>query len=254
MLVLAVEPRAAALGGRRILSHSRPPPPTDPANATHCIGTTVTPGKVNLHAQDPREVQDLYRDGVDAVVSIAESLDSSAWQQPACGIWSAEQTARHLLAVSCWYHEWLDRSIGGATKRPFDESEFDQQNEVAVAARSELSGARAVAEFRKNALTYLDRAESHWDMPFVFPFGTLTVGQHCGLAAAEWHLHAWDLSTAAGSPHQPAHPDRLLVAAGSSLAELKGGLSAMLLRRTLPFGARISPWKTMLRKSGRSPH
>lgn len=37
-----------------------------------------------------------------------------------------------------------------------------------------------------------------WDGP-----GVLTVGQHTGLAAGEWHVHAWDLARSAAAVHRP---------------------------------------------------
>ena len=31
----------------------------------------------------------------------------------------------------------------------------------------------------------------------------MTAGLHAALAAWEWHVHAWDLATAAGTTHRP---------------------------------------------------
>lgn len=36
----------------------------------------------------------------------------------------------------------------------------------------------------------MERALNHWDLPFACPYGLVTVGLHCAVAATEWHLHA----------------------------------------------------------------
>ena len=84
-------------------------------------------------------------------------------------------------------------------------------------------------------------------------YGTVRVGLHCGVAATEWHLHAWDLSHALEHRHQPQDPQALFIAAGTCLAEARGGLGGAVLRLLVPLGARSNPWSTILRRSGRSP-
>lgn len=195
----------------------------------------------------------LYRDGIASVERITSDLSERGWQVPTCGRWNGTETARHLLAVARWYHDWLDRAIGGETSPPFPPAEMDRRNDEALAAIGDVSGVEAIAAFVESATVYLDRAADHWDRPFGFPYGTVTAGLHCGMAAAEWHLHAWDLSLTSEHRHRPQDPDALFTAAGMCLAEARGGLAGAVLRHLVPLGSRRSPWRTMLKRSGRTP-
>ena len=199
------------------------------------------------------QVADLYRHGVAAARAVAGRFDPSDWDRPACGHWSGIETARHLLAVARWYHSWLDRALAGDSSRPFDGSDIDARNELALAALDGMPGGQAVAEFADAALSYLERAEANWDVPFGYPFGVVTVGLHCGAAASEWHLHAWDLSTVAPPLHRPGDAGLLFRAAGECVARATGGLTGAVIGRLLPVGARLSPWQTLLKRSGRRP-
>lgn len=200
----------------------------------------------------PQKVQTLFAEGVSAVQNVAARLTDDLWTQPACGSWSAADTARHLLGVSAWYHEWLDRSLDGATTAPFPAAEIDAQNAAALAELLELSGPDAIDAFVDSATAYLERVTEHWDAPYEFPFGSVTAGLHCGVAATEWNLHAWDVSTVAATPHAPAHPDRLFMAAGACFAAAEGGIKGQILSRIVPLAARRRPWESLLARSGRS--
>ncbi len=195
----------------------------------------------------------IFRDGVESVGLIASHLDGDSWDREVCGQWTATQTARHLLAVARWYHEWLSRAVAGDASFPFPAGEMDQRNEVALAAVSDLSGPEAVTAFTETAVAYLGRAVEHWDLPFGYPFGTVTVGLHCGVAAAEWQLHAWDLSGATLARHRPQDPQGLFLAAGWCVASAQGGIKGAALRRLIPLGSRREPWISLLKRSGRDP-
>lgn len=195
----------------------------------------------------------LYVDGVESVAGVASALSSQAWEAPACGHWSGIETARHLLAVARWYHESLDRAIAGDASPPFPPSAMDQRNEESLAQIGDVSAQDAIAEFAETATGYLDRAAAHWNVAYGYPYGTVTVGLHCGVAAAEWHLHAWDLSTSLERRHEPENPEGLFVAAGACLAAAQGGLRGRVLRGLVPLGARRHPWATILERSGREP-
>ena len=138
-------------------------------------GRTVKPG----------EVQDLFRSGVDAVVQITESFEDPDWDKPVCGRWSAQQTAQHVLAVAGWYHQWLDRAVADELDPPFLAAEMAEQNEVALSQYTDLPGPEAVTRFSDRATAYLARTEAEWDRQFSYPYGTVTVGLHVGVAATE---------------------------------------------------------------------
>lgn len=198
-------------------------------------------------------VTGLFHEGVEAVGLFAAGLTGDAWELPACGRWTGTETSRHLVAVVRWYHDWLDRAIAGDASPPFPESEMDEQNEAALRMVPDLSGREAVAEFTAGAASYLNRAVQHWDVPFGYPSGTVTVGLHCGIAATEWHLHAWDLSHTSERRHRPRNPEALFTAAAMCVAEAKGGLGGAVLRLLVPLGARRNPWSTIVKRSGRTP-
>jgi uncharacterized protein (TIGR03083 family) len=201
---------------------------------------------------DPDAVRRLYRSGVSAVAEATTGLDDTGWEQPACGQWDVADTTRHLVAVADWYHAWLDRAIDGDASAPFSPAEFEVRNRAEVEARRHLSGAAAATRFVDGANSYLERALPQWDRPFGFPLGTVTVGLHLGVAAAEWHLHTWDLTRSNPIPHSPSDPRELFIATGLAFAEATGGLRGRMMRRAVPLASRRSPWSTMLTRSGRT--
>ena len=67
-------------------------------------------------------------------------------------------------------------------------------------------------------------------------YGPLTVGEHTGIALAEWHLHAWDFARAIGEDHTPADPETVAAA-----------------RFALTPAPEGPPWTAVLRWSGRIP-
>ncbi len=201
--------------------------------------------------QSRDEVQQLFRSGVDAVILVTAGFAPADWDRPACGTWTARETATHLLGVVDWYHDWLDRAIRGERSRPFPEAEIDQRAAHDVRRSANVSGPEAVERFRSRANDYVERTTAQWDTVYAYPFGVVTTGLHCGVAATEWHLHAWDLATARGSDHTPHHPASLFIAAGSCVAAAKGGIGGSLLGRVVPLAAHRSPWRTLLKQTGR---
>lgn len=193
----------------------------------------------------------MFTEGVEAVRRHVTELTPGQWAMPVCGTWSAEDTVRHLVSVANWYHEWLNRAIAGDVSRPFPGEQIDAYAAAALEDHQHTSGPDATIAFAESANAYLDRAIERWDLPYGFPFGEVTVGLHAAVAAAEWHLHAWDLSLVGLQRHRPARPDRLMIAAGECVAEAQGGVRGALVRTMLPLAARRSPWETMLRRSGR---
>lgn len=194
----------------------------------------------------------LYVNGVLAVVNVTERFDQVAWSETACGDWHAADTARHLVAVVDWYDEWLDRAISGDSSIPFEEDEFESRNRVGIERYSDLDGPAAVTKFKTRAGEYLARVGSEWNRPFGYPGGIITAGLHCGIAATEWHLHAWDLSTVRGPTHEPSHANELMVAAANAIAAGKGGFQGRLIRKAAPMASKRQPWKRLLSESGRN--
>lgn len=202
--------------------------------------------------QQPAEVLRQYRSGVEAVHEVSASFDEGDWSTSVCGKWTAVETVRHLLGVVGWYDEWLDRALAGESTVPFRPDEFDVRNDRLIVEHAGLSGPAAVDLFVERALAYGGRVVEHWDVPYGFPLGSVTAGLHLGVAAAEWHLHAWDLSCLSDARHGPADSAGLFVGAGLAMAEASGGFRGGLLRRLVPLGARFRPWPTILKESGRT--
>lgn len=207
----------------------------------------------DMSSPNQSAVEELYRSGVAAIEDITTSfIEARDWQAPACGEWNAAETVRHLVGVVDWYHDWLDRALDGDPTPPFSESEFNERNAARVAEFEGIDGPAATERFSVRSTDYLDRASKAWDVPYGFPAGTTTVGLHVGIAATEWHLHAWDLTAGRAERHQPAAPTELFKAAGAAMAEAKGGLQGRLLPLAVPLAAKRSPWRTILKQSGRS--
>ena len=205
-----------------------------------------------MSSPNQSDVEALYREGAAAIEAITSSFNTEDWLAPACGEWAAADTVRHLVGVTDWYHEWLDRALNGDATPPFHEHEFDERNAATVAALQGLDGPTATARFGERAATYLDRASEAWDVSYGFPAGTITVGLHVGIAATEWHLHAWDLTAGRAERHHPTSPTDLFKAAGAAMAETKGGLHGRLLGLAVPLASKRSPWQTIIKQSGRS--
>jgi len=201
--------------------------------------------------QSQAQVQQLFRSGIDAIASVTDQFTDDDWARPACGSWTARQTATHVLGVVDWYHEWLDRAIAGDPTRPFPEAEVDEHADDDVQRLADVSGPDAIARFQARAYDYLQRTTAHWDITYAYPFGVVATGLHCGVAATEWHLHAWDLAKARSHDYAPADPASLLIAAGSCVATARGGIRGTVIKRLLPFAAKRTPWKTLLEQSGR---
>jgi hypothetical protein len=195
----------------------------------------------------------LFDEGVDSLAALGSSLSPEDWERPACGSWSAYELARHVAAVADWYHHWLDRAEAGDAAPPFRVEELAVENERAQAMLTGLDARAAVERFVARARAYRERLHQDWDLPFGYPRGTVTAGLHAGVAACEWHLHAWDLSGVVGGTHRPSDPAALYTAAGVCLAAAQGGVKGRLAAALVPLGARLRPWEALLRRSGRSP-
>ena len=195
----------------------------------------------------------LYDDGLTGFVAACDGLAPAEWEAVACGEWTVTDVARHVLAVAGWYHDWLDRAERGAAEPRFPVEELASHNAAALTELGGLSGPDASAQFVARARAYRDRLPARWDLPFGYPRGTVTAGLHAGVAACEWHLHAWDVARARGRVYRVADPATLYVAVGDCAAVAEGGVKGQLVAALVPLGSRLRPWEALLRRSGRAP-
>jgi hypothetical protein len=204
---------------------------------------------------DQEAVLACYLDGVEGVVRMGTGLPAASWAAPVCGVWDATALTGHVLAVARWYHEWLDRAEAGECDPPFSAKELATRNQAALAGLEPEDGPGRLQAFEREATDYADRVGERWDLPYGFPMGTVTAGQHLGLAAMEWHAHAWDLAAAAEAEHRPADPDVLFDAVADAWPRRLGAVRRTALRTAMP-AVRVASrdrWATLLRNTGRLP-
>ena len=171
---------------------------------------------------DRETVLTLYGSGVAAVVGAVDGWTDAQWARPACGEWSGTDLAGHLVTVISWYHDWLDRAIGGDAAPAFDAGALDERTALSLAALPPGTGPDRIDDFAASAARYARRLADHWDLPYGYPRGTVTAGLHAALASWEWHVHAWDLATAVGGDHRPADPATLYDAGMDCFATATG--------------------------------
>lgn len=206
-----------------------------------------------MKALEPDEVIGLFDEGVAAIVEAAAGREGRAWHKTVVGEWSGHELARHVLAVCNWYHEWLDRSEDGEGSPPFPTKQLDGRNELAVLDLDDLDGPDAISLFAERATDYRSRlvtaaGAGRWHLPYGFAHGTTTVGGHAGIAAGEWHLHAWDLGQGG---HQPIAADRLYLAVGDGMTRTQPAWKRTITRRVVTRIAARDPWTDLLERSGR---
>jgi len=141
--------------------------------------------------------------------------------------------------------------LAGNCDPVFPIAALDAETVAALAALPAGSGPARIDEFRASALAYAVRLGEHWDAPFAYPRGVVTAGLHAGVAAVEWHVHAWDLAQAAGGDHQPADPAGLFLAAARCQLAVAGGLRERAGVQAARVAARREPWRQLLGRMGR---
>lgn len=194
----------------------------------------------------PDLVRSLFAEGAGAFVAFARRAGAAeAWDRPACGVWSVADVVRHELDVSGWYHAWLDRALAGDPTATFTVDQLDAEADAGVRRLAGTAPADAAEQFVREAARYLDRITSCWHLPYGYPRGTVTVGLHAGVAATEWHLHAWDVAGALGLDHRPSDPGALWVVTSACLTTATGG--------DPPPPSDEDPWLRILQRSGRTP-
>jgi uncharacterized protein (TIGR03083 family) len=192
-----------------------------------------------------------YRRGVDAVGAHIAGWSEDDWTRPACGTWTATDLAGHLVTVIRWYHAWLDRGLAGITEPAFPITALDTETGRALRALPDGTGPDRIALFTASADDYAERLIVHWDAPFAYPRGPVTAGLHAGVAAVEWHVHAWDFATSAGRSYTPEDADTLFLAAARCRLAVLGGTREKVGLRVARVAARQNPWEKLLRRMGR---
>lgn len=202
---------------------------------------------------EPVQVIAQFEEGVAAIADHARGREGRAWHKTVVGEWSGHELARHLVAVTDWYHEWLDSALDGDATQPFPTKQLDGRNELAILDLRDLDGPEAIEQFVGRASDYADRlraaVSSDWATSYGFANGVSTVGGHAGIAAAEWHLHAWDLSGGAWSPTDPAG---LYLAVGDGMTATQPKWKQAVTRRVVKRIAAGEPWLDLLKRSGRT--
>lgn len=197
---------------------------------------------------DTSEVLASYDEGVEAIASDARSREIRQWDERVCGEWSAKDLAGHLVCVIGWYHKWLDAAEQGSSEPPFPAVDLADRNAEALRELEDGTGVERVDRFVAEARRYAIRLPARWHLAYGYPYGTVTAGLHAGIAAGEWHLHAWDLS---GGMHRPSDPAALFLAVGSAMTSARGGVAGRIGRVMVPIASRRNPWDQLVRRSGR---
>jgi len=166
-----------------------------------------------------------------------------------CMQWTVRDLARHLEAISGAYVLWSSAALGGRLGDLRTGSDLAAYNDEMLQRLPDHGTSRHVTTFSQLASDHLRIVEAFPDSPMLRVPSTgvvWTVGDHAGVAALEWHLHAWDLSRAAGTVHVP---DATPLAMAWS-ATIGPAVDAPLDARGTSNGA---TWDAVLRASGRSP-
>lgn len=193
----------------------------------------------------------LFTAGVSAIGTTTQDFDEIAWSRPVCGEWTASDLAGHVVTVIGWYHHWLDRGLAGSTEPLFGIEELSAETARALAELEPGTGPDRVATFTREADRYATRLREHWDAPFTYPRGLVTAGLHAGVAASEWHLHAWDFAKSGGAEYEPEHSEALYNATAACLMAATGGIRGRVGVRVAAQIARRKAWPDLLHRSGR---
>lgn len=203
---------------------------------------------------EPSRVIAQFEEGVAALVEQANRREGRAWHKTVVGEWSAHELARHVVVIVDWYHEWLDAALAGDASQPFPAKQLDGRNELAILDIRDLEGPDAIRQFTERANDYAERLRSvaatgQWSAPYGFANGVSTIGGHAGIAAAEWHLHAWDMS---GGAWSPSNASELYLAVGDGMTATQPKWKQAITRRVVRRIAQREPWLDLVARSGRT--
>lgn len=187
---------------------------------------------------DPERVLACYAGGVEAVATIAEEI--ADWGAPTpCEAWRAADLAAHLRTTAERFALVLAHARAGAPVPVVRGAELARLNDEMIDAAPRAAPRAHVAAFVEAARRYAEVLGEAWEVrPFMAGWDC-SAGEHAGVAAGEWHVHAWDLARAAGRGHTPADPGAIAEAYRTTLT-------------WLPL-APGDPWRSVLRAQGRDP-
>ncbi len=197
-----------------------------------------------------------YDAGVAAVCHFAAQFDDASWSaQTPIPEWRAFEVAGHLRCIADDFHEYLDEAPASRYARLMATGahpdtlgrKLARQNAAELAALADAPPAEHIAAFAISARRYAGRLGAVWDLPHhQYRDTVVTVGGMAGAAAAEWHLHAWDLARALGLDYHPADAAAVLAGwqAGMPHLALPGWPGAKAVRH-------VDPWDAVLAASGR---
>jgi hypothetical protein len=198
-----------------------------------------------------------YDAGVAAVCQIAAQFDDVSWgAQTPIPEWRAFEVAGHLRCIADDFHEYLDEAPVSRYARLMATGahpdtlgrKLARQNAAELAALADAPPADHIAAFAISARSYAARLGAVWELPHhQYRDTVVTVGGMAGAAAAEWHLHAWDLARALGRDYRPLD-------SAAVLAGWQAGMPHLPVPGWSP-GARAvrhsDPWHAVLAASGR---
>lgn len=186
--------------------------------------------------------------GISRILAVVNGdLDDDA--PTPCTHWHARDLVRHLEAIAGAYVLWASAALGGRVGELKIGPVLAAYNDEMLERLPEHGTARHASTFAQLALDHLRVVEAFPDPPMLrVPTNgaTWTVGEHAGVAALEWNVHAWDLSRAAGTVHVP---DATPLAAAWR-ATLGPALGVPLDVTDTSNGAL---WQAVLQAAGRTP-
>lgn len=185
------------------------------------------------------QIQLIHRDGIAAIVDLANSMDQQAWTNPTpCDGWNAKDLAGHLVAVTSVWHQTLDDAEQGRTEPRWTFPELEDHLERQLRNLPDTSGPNRIQDFAEAAHSWLDRVLVI-DPSLLVPHPVqylcavpLTTARLAWMAGMEWHIHAWDLAQAMESDYRSDH-------AGSIL-------EALVAVRGIMLPDTVDPWTTLL--------
>ena len=170
-------------------------------------------------------------------------LTAVAWDAlTPCGEWNLLDLSGHLLMIARYYHRLLDAAETGHHLEGLPRGgRLAAMNARDLRDLAEPTGDERLELFLELASAHVQRLQ-HVDWTATLGdwsgLGSLTIGQHTGVAIGEWHVHAWDMGRSLGVEHQPRNP--VVVAEGNRVV------------RNVSYQS--DPWQAVLLAYGRDPN
>jgi Mycothiol maleylpyruvate isomerase N-terminal domain len=153
------------------------------------------------------------RDGVVSLSRLGAKVVD--WQvQTPCADWTLLDLGGHVLTIARYYHRLLNAALGGEPRTGLPHgAQLATTNDLELRSLRERRGPERFLAFEAIATRYGERlADLDWSMTLGVweGIGPMSVGDHALAAAAEWHIHAWDVARAFGWDYRPDDPDVVL--------------------------------------------